>query len=65
MKKDPLRPEWTTVVDPSEYDIEKQMRRMVRLANQKKEQFTSMDVGKVIGLYLAWKELKNARPRIV
>lgn len=54
-----LRPMWTTTVDPSEYDIEYQMKRMVRLANKNRECFTPMDVGKVWGLYLAWKELKE------
>jgi hypothetical protein len=32
--KDPLQPMWTTVVDPSEYDIESDMRRMIKLSNK-------------------------------
>ena len=60
MKKDPLHPEWTTVVSPDEYDIEAQMRKAVRYHN--KEDHTAwvpMDIGKVIGLYLAYKSMKE------
>jgi hypothetical protein len=32
--RDPLQPMWTTVVDPSEYDIESDMRRMIKLSNK-------------------------------
>lgn len=61
MSKD-VRPIWTTTVAPYEYDIDGQMKRMVRLANKHHETFTPMDVGKVWGLYLAWKCLaKPAR----
>lgn len=58
-KKKEINPLYTTVVDPSEYDIEGQMVRMVKLANRDREGFVDMDVGKVWGLYLAWKELKE------
>ena len=57
--KDPLQPMWTTIVDPSEYDIESDMRRMIKLSNKYKECYTSMDIGKIIGLYLSWKELNE------
>jgi hypothetical protein len=49
----------TTVVNPSEYDIESDMRRMIKLSNKNKECYTSMDIGKIIGLYLSWKELNE------
>ncbi len=52
-----LRPHFSTVVDPSEYDIEYQMNFMVRMANKNKECFTEMDVGKIVGLYDAWKNM--------
>jgi hypothetical protein len=60
--KDKFRLKWMTVVDPSEYDIEKQMQQLVRNHNQTKEMWMPTDVGKVIGLYLAWKELKEKKP---
>lgn len=56
---DSSRPMWTTVVDPEEYDIDAEMTRMVKLSNKKKEIYTEMDIGKVYGLYLAWKRLKE------
>jgi hypothetical protein len=46
---------WTTVVDPTEYDIESDMKRMIKLSNENKECYTAMDIGKVVGLYLSWK----------
>lgn len=54
-----IRPMWTTVVDPSEYDIDEQIEDMVKVANKSKECYTCMDVGKVFGLYQAWKRLAN------
>ena len=50
---------WTTTVDPSEYDIDADMKRMVKLSNKLKEVYTSMDIGKIWGLYEAWKILKE------
>jgi hypothetical protein len=51
---------FSTTVDPSEYDIDEQMERMVKQSNKNRECFTEMDVGKVWGLYLAWKRLLTA-----
>jgi len=58
-KKEPLRPLWTTTVHPDEYDYFEQFSTMVEIANENKETFCSMDVGKVWGLVLAYKELKK------
>ena len=55
-----IRPIFSTSVDPSEYDIDAQMERMVKLANRDAACFVEMDVGKVWGLYQAWKRLANA-----
>ena len=55
-----IRPIFSTTVDPSEYDIDAQMERMVKLANKDAACFVDMDVGKVWGLYQAWKRLVNA-----
>ena len=55
-----IRPIFSSTVDPSEYDIKEQMERMVKLANKNKECFCEMDVGKIWGLYLAWKCLANS-----
>lgn len=57
--RQPLRPLFSTTVEPSEYDIDADMERMVKLANKNKECYTPMDVGKTWGLYLAWKKLKE------
>ena len=54
-----VRPIFSTTVDPSEYDIDAQMKRMVKLANENRESFTEMDVGKMWGLYQAWKRLQK------
>lgn len=54
-----IRPEWCTVVDPSEYDIEKQFEQAVEDANEEQAQYYMMDIGKVWGLYLSWKEQKE------
>lgn len=63
MKKLP-KPEWCTTIYPDEYDYVEQFSRMVRLANQNKEIFCEMDVGKVWGLVLAYKELKELMDQI-
>ena len=60
MKKE-IRPIYSTVVDPSEYNIDSQMRNMVKMANINRECWCDMDVGKVWGLYLAWKELSSKK----
>ena len=67
MKKN-IRPMWCTTVGPEEYDVDKQMADFVEAANHDKENFYAIDVGKLWGLYLAYKEqqecltewLKNA-----
>ena len=56
-----IRPIFSTTVDPSEYDIDSQMESMVKLANRDAAFFVEMDVGKVWGLYQAWKRLANVR----
>lgn len=58
MKKLP-RLKWSTTVMPDEYDYIGQFSRMVKLANQNKQYFCEMDVGKVWGLVLAYKELSE------
>lgn len=50
---------WTTTVDPSEYNIDEQMEDMVKVANKEKTYELMIDVGKVWGLYQAWKTLKE------
>ena len=60
-QKEELRPMWTTTVDPSEYDIDEQMRRMVKLSNRNEAFFLEMDVGQVWGLYQAWKRLRDGQ----
>lgn len=54
---DITRPKFSTIVEPSEYPIEKQFDAMVRDANKHKEGFVSMDVGKVVGLLQDWQAL--------
>ena len=58
MKKLP-NPKWTTTVSPEEYDYIGQFSQMVKLANKNKEIFCEMDVGKVWGLVLAYKEAQD------
>ena len=58
MKKLP-NPTWTTTVYPDEYDYLSQFSRMVKLANKNKEIYCEMDVGKVWGLVLAYKEAQD------
>ena len=53
----PLSLKWSTILPPEEYDIEWDMQRIVKLANTGRLLYISMDVGKLIGLYQAWKEL--------
>jgi hypothetical protein len=59
MKKQ-LRPLYCTTVLPDEYDIESDMREMVRQANRKGACYVLMDVGKVWGLYRTWKALDSS-----
>jgi hypothetical protein len=59
IKKDTLYPLATTIVDPSEYNIEEMMIRMVKRSNTNMECYTAMDIGKIIGLYIDWKYQKD------
>ena len=43
MKKQ-IRPMFSTTVDPSEYDIDEQMERMVKQSNKNRECFTEMEL---------------------
>ncbi len=47
----------TTVVNPTEYPIREQMVELVKMSNRELSPFISIDVGKVIGLYLSWEEV--------
>lgn len=58
MSKKPIRTEWTTTVDPSEYDYVAQFTRMVKLANRHQECYAPMDVGKVWGLVQSHQRLE-------
>ena len=51
-----LQPRFTTVVSPDEYDLDLEIRAMVEEANQQESYSIPMDVGKVVGLYLAYME---------
>jgi hypothetical protein len=55
----PIRPMFSTTIDPSEYGIKTQMEDMVKSANKHKKCFIEMDVGKIWGLYQAWDRLTN------
>jgi hypothetical protein len=50
-----IRPIFSTTIDPSEYNIDAQMESMVKRANRDRACFVEMDVGKIWGLYQAWK----------
>jgi hypothetical protein len=57
--------QYTTIVDPSEYDIEKDIEGAIDLANKGQGHpdaphlFIPFDIGKIVGLYKAYKELKE------
>jgi hypothetical protein len=57
--KKPLRPIWTTTVDPSEYDYVAQFTQTVKWANKNKELYPPTDVGKVWGLVQAYQRLER------
>jgi hypothetical protein len=61
MKKKELRLLYTTVVHPNEYDIDKDMEEVIKLSNKTKDYLLLMDVGKVIGLWKAYKELLESK----
>ena len=50
------KPMFCTVVDPSEYDIARDVKRLITIANKNKEMYAPVDVGKFVGLYEAWEE---------
>ena len=45
-----IRPQFSTTVEPSEYDIQEQMEQFVVLANEEKAFYFPADVGKIWGL---------------
>jgi hypothetical protein len=60
-KTNPLQLKHVPTVKPTEYDIEKEMQRLVELENKNTVcGHPYLDVGKTVGLYLAYKELKEA-----
>lgn len=59
MSEKTLRPEWTTVVSPSEYDIDGQMKRTLQLANRNKETSVDIDLGMLWGLYESWRDART------
>ena len=54
-----IRPMWSTTVHPSEYDIDEQMTEFVKAANKAKEHYYGIDVGKLWGLYTAYKSQQD------
>ena len=56
MKMKDKKPMFCTVVDPSEYDIARDVKRLITIANKNKEMYAPVDVGKFVGLYEAWEE---------
>jgi len=54
---------YTTIVGPDEYDIEEQMDGVIESSNQSKDPWPRIGAGKVIGLYLDWKRLKESSHR--
>lgn len=58
---------WCTVVGPDEYDLDKQIDEIIKIANKEHAKpnsdnpYLPIDVGKFVGLYLAWKELKEKK----
>lgn len=59
MKEDIFKLNTSTIVYPSEYDVEEQIARIVKLSNQQGTPFLPLDVGKVVGLYIAWDRLRK------
>ncbi len=59
---DPFKPLYVNIIKPSEYDLEKDIKRAVKLANQNKESYIMFDIGKLVGLYNAYKECVEDEP---
>ena len=49
----------TTVIRPDEYDIEKEINQLIDDANKANDWIVNYDIGKLVGLYLAWKNANN------
>jgi hypothetical protein len=49
----------TTVVRPNEYDIDKEINQLISVANKANDWTVNFDIGKLVGLYLAWKDATN------
>jgi hypothetical protein len=50
---------YTTIVHPSEYDIDGDMIEAIKLSIREKSSYILMDIGKMVGLWEAYKELKE------
>lgn len=60
-----IRPQFSTTVEPSEYDIQSQMEEFVVLANEEKAFYFPADVGKIWGLFLDWKKVSTKYLKIL
>lgn len=49
----------TTVVFPKEYDLDKQIRKSIQESNTSMDSFPRMDIGKIVGLYMAYSKLEE------
>ena len=58
-KRNPFSLEWSTIVPPTDYNIEADMQQAVRLANSQALLYVPMDIGKIIGLYEDWKRVNS------
>ena len=50
---------FATVVHPFEYDIDKDMIEAIKLSIKEQSPYILMDIGKMVGLWEAYKELKE------
>ncbi len=50
----------TTIVFPNEYDLDAQIRESIKESNTALNPYMPMDIGKVVGLYIAYKKLQEA-----
>ena len=51
-----LKPKWTTIVMPEEYNIEKEVQGAVKFTDDSPNgRYVNVDIGKLVGLYLAYK----------
>lgn len=48
---------FTTIVDPSEYDLDSDMIEAMKLSIKEKSPYILMDIGKMVGLWQAYKDL--------